>query len=350
MKVYKYRGIEKEVFERDFSTFLNNQFFAPKFEMSNDPFEANFSETISNTFELLRNVYSVDVDEMKQRLKQVLEFKDKLGILSLSRTCYSEQMWAYYASSNRGYCIEYDFDKLKDKSQNFDFSSELEIAYDDEIPILGIEDIKSSLLIKKMFGVKKKSWLHEEEIRLIFENSSLKSHHDTAITGIYFGYQTDDSIIQMFKEKFSNRDLKFYRVLPNKQKNILESKIIFETQRQRKFNIESYDFKILKRQENPLVENYYIHLKGQLENGMLKEFVKAFREEYCYKPNNLYIFNTAEIFNLIDLYPLRGLDYVRFANALIATADFEGANSNLIIEFPYKDLYYRELVSSLDRS
>ena len=45
-----------------------------------------------------------------------------------------------------------------------------------------------------VFGVKKENWKHEEEIRLIFNNSSLKSHHESAITGVYFGCHATEDI------------------------------------------------------------------------------------------------------------------------------------------------------------
>lgn len=349
MKVYKYRGIENDKLERDISAFQNNQFFAPKFEMLSDPFEANFNENISNTLDLVKNVFSVDSDKAKQQLQEIIELKHKLGILSLSKTCYSEQMWDYYASWNRGYCIEYDFHKLKDKTKNFDFSSELEITYTDDIPTLNIEDLKGNLMIKKMYGVKKKNYIHEEEIRLIFDNSSLKSHHESAITGIYFGYQTDDKIIQLFKEKFSNRDLKFYKIYPNKKTNNLESKIIFESKRQRKFQIKKYEFEILKHQDNSVVENYYICLKNYLTSDELREFVLAFREEYCYKPSNLNIFDTSDILDLIDVYPLKGERYVRYADSFIASADFNGSNEDLVLEYPLKGSYYKKVKAELEQ-
>jgi len=65
----------------------------------------------------------------------------------------NEVMWAHYASSNRGYCIEYDRDKLKDKTINFDFAVELDVTYSDEIPTLTFEDIKGNSMFKKMFGL-----------------------------------------------------------------------------------------------------------------------------------------------------------------------------------------------------
>jgi hypothetical protein len=304
MKVYKYRGIENDIFQRDISTFKNNQFFAPKFEMLNDPFEGNFNEIISNTLDFINNLFSVDADKIKKQLRDIFELKHELGMLSLSKTCYSEQMWAYYASSNRGYCIEYDLNKLKDKTKIIDFSYELEVTYSDEIPTLTIEDMKGNSMVKKMYGIKRKNWEHEKEIRLIFDKSSLKNHHESAITGIYFGYQADNSTIELMKDNFKNRDIKFYSILPNKQKNILESSIICEFTRQRIYQIKDYDFEILKYEDNAVVENYYLYLKNKLSTEELEKFILAFREEYCYKPSNINLFDTSEMSDLIGFYSI----------------------------------------------
>lgn len=342
MKVYKYRGIEKDVFARDLKTFQNNQFFAPKFEVLNDPFEANFKEIISNTLDIVNNIFSIDAQKLKDQLKEVVDYKHKLGILSLSKTCLSEQMWAYYASSNKGYCIEYDLEKLKDKTQNFDFLSQLDIKYSNEIPTIGFEDLKNSQMISKMFGVKKENWRHEKEIRLIFNNSSLKSHHESAITGVCFGCHATEDNIEIFKDAFENRNIKFYKISVNKEKNRLESHCFYESIKEVKCNIDKFKFNILKHNDNTVVENYYIYLEDTPSENDLNEFASAFREKYCYKPSNLNIFNTPDVVDLIDIYPLEGKDYIRYADAFIALADF--SSEDHIWNYPFKDFYYKELI------
>ncbi len=144
MKVYKYRGVEKDIFDRDFDTLKNNMFFAPKFEMLNDPFEANFNEILSKVSKSLNTIFKVDVSSMEATFERILSFKDRLGVYSISKTYHSEQMWAYYASSNYGYCIEYDLEKLEDKTKNADFSARIDVRYSDDIPVIGLKDILNS--------------------------------------------------------------------------------------------------------------------------------------------------------------------------------------------------------------
>lgn len=349
MKVYKYRGIESDILERDLNTFLANQFFAPKFEMLNDPFEANFKEIISNTLDAINAIFSsVGTEKVKAQLHNVIAYKNKLGILSLSKNCYSEQMWAYYASSNHGYCVEYDLEKLKDKTQNFDFSKQLDIAYSDDIPTLGIKDLKNDQMFQKMYGTKKQNWRHEEEIRLVFNNSSLKKHHQSAITAIYFGYQASENLINTITNAFTNRDIQFYKIIVNKEKNGLEHILLSESKRLLDHDINKFNFEIISHKDNSVVENYYIHLKDKLNPDELKEFAQAFREKYCYKPSNLNIFNTSDIPDLIDKYPLKGKEYIQYADAFIAVSDFDTEDS--VFEHPYKDFYYEQQLKELEKN
>ena len=345
MKLYKYRSVDKDIFERDIRTFTKNQFFASNFEMLNDPFEANFNDTTSHTLDMVKSMFSVDTSNLRKQLDKVIGYKVKLGVFSLSKTCYSQQMWAYYSTSYSGYCIEYDLEKLKDKTKNFDFSMQLDITYSDDIPTIKLEDFENISIFQKMFGTKTTYWRHEEETRLLFENFSIKEHHESAITGIVFGYKANNNLIETFKDAFDNRDIKFYRVVVNRQKNRLEKDLILELQKQRNFNLTKYTFEVLKYTNNLAVENYHLVLKGPSSNDDAKNLIFAFREKICYKPSNIHVYNTPSIVELIDIYPLRGKDYIHYAEACIASSDFD--SENLVIFSPYKDSYYQEEIEKL---
>lgn len=50
-------------------------------------------------------------------------------------------MWAHYANSHKGFCIEYDIEKLQD-SENYTFDvNRMKIEYKNEPPIIGLDDI-----------------------------------------------------------------------------------------------------------------------------------------------------------------------------------------------------------------
>ena len=113
MNGYKYRGLEN--FERDVDTLLKNQIYAPPFIELNDPFEGICNDEITQFAKLLENMFKVKSDEVVKSLEEIKNFKSKLGIYSLSKTYSEELLWAHYSDAHKGFCIEYDTSKLKEK-------------------------------------------------------------------------------------------------------------------------------------------------------------------------------------------------------------------------------------------
>jgi Protein of unknown function (DUF2971) len=339
MKVYKFKGLEK--LERDIETFANNQFYAPNFSEFNDLLEANFNERISQITDIISNSFNVNGEEIKRNLRALIDFKKKIGIYSLTKRFCNEQMWAYYASSHKGYCIEYDLNKLVDISQNRDFVKQIEVVYQDKITTLDTLDITFKTLIDKMFGVKKVNYFPEEEIRLLFNSFSLKNHHQSAITAIYFGHQSSNELKESFYEKFTNRDVKFYEINPSLENHNLERKLIKEFNRKLFFDLNKFNYKIISYEDNGHFEVYNIELFGEIKTELLREFSLAFKEKVCFKQSRIYIFNNSNIKGLITKYPLEDGEYIQFAEALIAISDF--SCENFLDEFPFKDFKYDEL-------
>ncbi|WP_157759863.1 DUF2971 domain-containing protein [Chryseobacterium piperi] len=341
MKVYKYRSIEGDVFKRDFETIRSNCFYSSNYSMLNDPFDIYFKEELSRVINILKILFPYkEVDNFENQLKEVLNFKEEIGVYCLSTDFLNEQLWAYYASSYSGYCIEYDLDKLIDKGQNVDFEYQFPIDYKDNIPTLVIDDIidLQNNFIQKMFATKKSAWKHEEEFRLIFSKYGLKKFHESAITGIYFGVKTPEVIKESFYGLFENRNVKFYEVFPSNFK--LEYRLLKEFKKRKKYDINKFDFEILRTRANQWEETFDIYYKGN-EKGELeiKEFVLAFREEYCIKENSLTLFNNKEILSLIDSYSLTDEEYIKYADSIITIISGEEVE----ICNPFKDSKYNEI-------
>jgi len=345
MKVYKYRSIENGVFERDFKTIENNSFYSSNYSMLNDPFDIYFDEEISQFIGLLKTLFpNKELDDFENQYKEIINFKEEIGVYCLSTDFLNEQLWAYYASSYSGYCIEYDLEKLVDKGQNFDFQYQFEIDYKDNIPTLGINDLINlhNGFIQKMFATKKSAWKHEEEIRLIFDKYGMKKIHPSAITGIYFGIKTPDIIKESFYKLFKEMDVKFYEVFPSNFK--LDFKLINETKRKLEFDINKFDFEILLHKINVSHESYYVFYKGLKNESEVKEFVLAFREKFCIKENSIYVFNNKEVKTLIDIYPKNDVEYIKYADSIITVSDdWEEVG----IYNPFKDFKYDEIKNRL---
>lgn len=344
MKVYKYRGVlNNDNLKRDLKTFLNNEFYASKFDTMNDKFEANFDEIITDTVTYFEKVFNIDATNVKKGIEKIIESKNKLGIYCLSKTYKNETLWAYYADNNKGYCIEYDLEKLKDKTRNLDFFSVADVNYTDNKPVITVLDINSKNVINKMFATKKKRWSQEEEIRLLFDNFGLKKHHQSAITAIYFGCDSSDELIENLISEFDDRDIDFYRMITNFNSNEFERKLIHKNVRKLNFNIDKFNYKLVKTIDNPVVTNYYLYTEKEYDLQDLKELSLAFKEKYSYKNCNIYFINNLEVIEIIEKYPKDDNEYIKFAESIIA--DFPFDCDGKIFPYPFKDWKYKELIS-----
>ncbi len=154
MLVYKYRGGS---FKRDLQSLKNDTFWASNTKQLNDPYEGfisikDYQQQLNN----LKNIFSqhrAHLTLIEQSLKNIIDMKDtKLGILSLSKRYDDELLWAHYANSHKGFCIEYDLDRLLSK-QNPKHRF-FDIQYSDKIPNLDFSQLLGQndpdILIKKM--------------------------------------------------------------------------------------------------------------------------------------------------------------------------------------------------------
>ena len=73
MLVYKYRGGDEKVFKRDLESIQNNRFFAPKFDLLNDP-----CETLVCTDKLIQQTKFFTRIFGKNKAKNISEFENAL--------------------------------------------------------------------------------------------------------------------------------------------------------------------------------------------------------------------------------------------------------------------------------
>ena len=79
------------------------------------------------------------------------------GVLSLSRNHDNILMWSHYASSHKGFVIEFDHE------HKFFFNKVHPIIYSDERPEMDLTQVKQS---GDLFLTKSKDWAYEEELRM----------------------------------------------------------------------------------------------------------------------------------------------------------------------------------------
>lgn len=221
MLVYKYRG---GAFNRDLESLKNDKFWASNTKQLNDPCEGLVKTTAyQNQIQALKNIFNQHEETItlvEQSFQNILEMKDtKLGIFSLSKRFNDELLWAHYADSHKGFCIEYELDRLLSK-QNPKHRS-LDIQYVNKVPNIDFSKIlnqnDADSLVKIMLGFKSKRWEYENELRIITENQGLNSYDFRAVKAIYFGLKAPNEEIDKIMQILQGREVKYFqmKLIPN---------------------------------------------------------------------------------------------------------------------------------------
>lgn len=198
MKAYKYRF----GFKRDLDTLKNNQIFLPTLSQLNDPCEGAFHDQITSDSSGFLHPY------FKEDFKNFFEGNRKRGIYSLSKLPNHELMWAYYANSHAGFCIEYDLNELEKID---DFVCKFDIQYCQSFPQVSFGTVFVNNSIEKILrftvGSKSEAWAHEQELRLVTDSYGLKYISEECVTAIYFGLRMPDFLEEDCKNQISRKDI-----------------------------------------------------------------------------------------------------------------------------------------------
>jgi hypothetical protein len=217
MSVFKYRGGN---FERDLLSLERDEFYAPTRDKLNDPFEGMFSrDGIENDLNLFFEILQSSDEEANQArekfgdaLEEIYKYSDLAGIFSLSKTPNEELLWAHYADSHKGFCIEFDLEKLTWLDNDL---SKLDIEYQNTPSTVDFEhlaDDTNSKFLNTMFGKKSEAWKYEEEVRLISSSSGLKKYDYRAVKAIYFGLNIAETEKNKLMETLKGRGIFYYQM------------------------------------------------------------------------------------------------------------------------------------------
>ena len=340
MKGYKFRGIGKD-FERDLNTLLRNQIYAPPFIKLNDPFEGLYNEEITQLVNFLEKTFKVDSSEVVENLEIIKSFKNTLGIYSLSTKFSDELMWAHYANSHKGFCLEYETTKLKDKYLAPKMVTELKVDYKSKPQTLTYLDLKEkNTIFKKLFATKSLKWIYENEIRLIFDSFELKDYHPSALTGVYFGTRFSPKKKERLINSLTNRDISFYEMYREKDSYDLKRKLVHENKRIIKNKLDPKNYEILRTNHFPVVENFDVLYKGKIDKESLEHFLNNFQENHATKDCNISLIDDKSVLPLIDKNNLSDIEYIKLADHFIVSSFF-GTTSDLSW-YPCQDFQYEE--------
>ena len=265
-KAYKYRAnteLLEDKSKRDVMSLANNVIYAAKIQKLNDPFEG-----------------SVELLEYEERKHWgIIQKLYTAGIYSLSKPksdetfpC-NELLWAHYANSHKGFCIEYDLDKLsKHTLSNYDISHVLHVSYENERPKVSANDSVIQIQ-KEVLGKKSLAWECENEVRLVFEKYGKKIIPEDAVTAIYFGLKISLKDRQEIMKRMSGRNVEFYQIEHvGNLYQLKATKLSFD-----------YSYEIINVEHKPTINYYTILYKSPNKDGnSINEFFEQIKRHLKY--------------------------------------------------------------------
>jgi len=117
---------------------------------------------------------------------------DQLGwsVCCFTTNPMNELMWAHYADSNRGVCLEFDLTKTPELHEKL-----FPVEYNDTFPEVNSMDKLPTALLRKG-----KVWINESEWRILTNIRGKKDFNKESLNAIHFGYNVDRKNIDKIRE------------------------------------------------------------------------------------------------------------------------------------------------------
>lgn len=215
LKLYKYRAYNVN----SLSMLINKKIWVSKPTAFNDPFdcklifdenysEQTYSEYLRNagnrfkqsTENIANRIDDAYIDgELKQEEKDALKenvegIRKEIinsGVYTLSQTNSNLLLWAHYADSHKGFCIEYD---RAPGNTLGNFEGTIPVDYSESFPVIYLSDlVNSAEPIFKVLQSKSKKWKYEKEWRLFCKNGNVEEDLPAPISSIIFGLRMPEN-------------------------------------------------------------------------------------------------------------------------------------------------------------
>ena len=265
---YKYRAnlADDKGNRRDTVSLISGELFAPKLKDLNDPFEGS--------------VELPNADSEDYWVTPILQQSCNVGVYSMSKQKEGEDfpcnelLWAHYANSHKGFCIEYDLDKL-DACIRDNINYRIDVIYQENKPNLSPDD-SIKVKIKKAFSTKSLAWDYENEYRLVFGSSGVKKIEFEAIRAIYFGLNMPLAERNTIVNGLKDKGIEFYQIeRVGKDYKLSANKLLFD-----------YTYEIVNIEKLPTVTNYIIWYKSpNKDKSSVENFVQRVRKNLEPKSN-----------------------------------------------------------------
>ncbi|MFR9166559.1 MAG: hypothetical protein ACLVKO_10220 [Dysgonomonas sp.] len=129
------------------------------------------------------------------------------------------------------------------------------------------------------------------------------------------------------------------------QKTIFETKPTIEHSKEDSLKIDEAikpyigRYEIVGTDHNNAVENYYVYTSDiPVDKDTMQSFSVSFKLKHAKMKCNINIIDDKSIYPLVKKYPLKGKEYIKVADHLVAFYDFSG----YVSLYPFQDIYYKE--------
>lgn len=284
---FKYRSGDSATLERDIKSLTNDYFYAPLRTKLNDPFEGRFDRnTLDKQFRafsmlgtLTQSTSGASLDNIANATDEVLAFVDKCGVFSLSQTPLNELMWAHYGGSHKGFCVEYDLEKLVE-FEKMQYHC-INVKYMNSAPEFAVSDLiaNESVLpvLQKLLGTKSTPWQYELESRVITSIAGQHQYDYRAVKAIYFGLHCSDSTRADLMKMLAGRGIQYKQIVSPTKSYVLSVLDIIDPFQ----DAPPYKSKIAPIAEGAIYSEYLKKDQKQYTNYLLKAAEIVRREPYC---------------------------------------------------------------------
>jgi hypothetical protein len=310
MLVYKYRGGNDEIFQRDLDSLEKNYYWSANLESLNDTQENMISSgkfvKQSNVLSRFFGKKSKDaLVNVHDALDVFLSHKKRVGIYSLSKTFNDELLWAHYANSHAGFCIEYELNNLLD-NHIYENRYSFPVLYNLNPSEIDLKDVssasKNTVLIQKAFGCKSKKWEYEKEYRIVNDDFGKHSYDFKAVTAIYFGLKMPDSQKVEIMNRLKGRSIKYYQITQIENKYQLDAVLMKDTEDSKLNYLTQIPEEVTNSKpiNYDIFEKYYykisskaeikVELESTIGEDQIKWLSNLFREHLFQNAERIYVF------------------------------------------------------------
>lgn len=208
MSLFKFKSANSiDDFNRDIQTMRENKIWFSGVINLNDPFEKVYSTKTLDGYDGTEEIVTELFNPFR---KNVDEYFEKVGILSLCGENTNLVMWSHYADNHKGHCIEYNLNSEEINNLNFEKEDEIflfEVEYNNS-PIDFL-----SFPSNFQFYLRRKSslWNYEKEFRFISSKSGLHKIPRKSIKAIYLGASANNLVKTALFDLCKERSIEFYQ-------------------------------------------------------------------------------------------------------------------------------------------